>query len=97
MIVVVSVDPWEDTPASARRAIERFGLASFDWRWLLASRRRLEPVWHEFGIGVRRAAGDIEHSDAIYLIDGRGFERAGMVYPFLPTWISDDLAALGGR
>ncbi len=97
LVVVVSVNPWEDTPASARRAIERFGLASFDWRWLLGSKKRLEPVWRRFRIDVRRAAGDIEHSDALYLIDPRGFERAGMVYPFLPSWVSNDLMALGAE
>lgn len=97
LIVVVSVNPWEDTPASARRAIERFGLASFDWRWLLGSRQRLEPVWRKFRIEVRRRAGDIEHSDALYLIDPRGFERAGMVYPFLPSWVSNDLKTLAAE
>jgi protein SCO1/2 len=94
LVVVVSVNPWADTPASARRAIERFGLASFDCLWLLGSRARLAPVWHRFGIGVRRAKGDIEHTDALYLIDTHGFERVGMVYPFLPTWLSTDLTAL---
>jgi len=97
LVVVVSVNPWEDTPASAHRAIERFGLASFDWRWLLGSKKRLEPVWRRFRIDVRRAAGDIEHSDALYLIDPRGFERAGMVYPFLPSWVSNDLMTLAAE
>ena len=94
IVVVVSVNPWADTPASGRSAIERFGLASFRWRWLLGSRSRLEPVWHRYGIEVRRATGDIEHTDALYLIDAHGFERAGIVYPFLPTWISNDLKTL---
>jgi protein SCO1/2 len=93
-IVVVSVDPWADTRASADRAMRRFALAPFDWRWLLGSRERLERVWRKFRIEVRRSPTDIEHTDALYLIDARGFERAGMVYPFLPTWISDDLRTL---
>jgi protein SCO1/2 len=93
-IVVVSVDPWEDTSGSARRAIQRFGLAPYESRWLLGSKRRLEAVWRKYRIEVRRSSTDIEHTDALYLIDSRGFERAGMVYPFLPTWISDDLGAL---
>jgi protein SCO1/2 len=97
IVVVVSVNPWADTPASGHSAIKRFGLASFRWRWLLGSRSRLEPVWHRYGIEVRRGTGDIEHTDALYLIDARGFERAGIVYPFLPTWISDDLKTLAGE
>lgn len=94
VVVAVSVNPWSDTPATARSAIKRFGLAGFEWRWLLGSKAQLEPVWRKYGIEVRRSGGDIEHTDAIYLIDARGFERAGMVYPFLPTWIGDDLKAL---
>ncbi len=47
-----------------------------------------------YRIDVRRTSGDIEHTDALYLIDSRGFERAGMVYPFLPTWVSNDLHTL---
>jgi protein SCO1/2 len=93
-IVVVSVDPWEDSPGSVRRAMRRFGLAPYEWRWLLGSRRSLEAVWRKYRIEVRRSPTDIEHTDALYLIDARGFERAGMVYPFLPTWISDDLGLL---
>jgi cytochrome oxidase Cu insertion factor (SCO1/SenC/PrrC family) len=94
VVVVISINPWGDTPASARNAIERFDLAAFRWRWLLGSRARLEPVWRRYHIEVRRGSDDIEHTDALYLIDARGFERAGLVYPFLPTWISDDLKTL---
>lgn len=94
VVVAVSVNPWQDTPASARSAMKRFGLASFQWRWLLGSKARLEPVWRKYRIEVRRTKGEVEHTVALYLIDARGFERAGMVYPFLPTWVSTDLNTL---
>ncbi len=97
VVVAVSVNPWADTPGSARRAIKRFGLAPFEWRWLLGPKAALEPVWRKYGIEVRRTTGDIEHTDAMYLIDAKGFERAGMVYPFLPTWVSNDLKVLAGE
>ncbi len=97
VVVAVSVNPWEDTPASARRAIRRFGLAPYEWRWLLGSKAELERVWDKYRIEVRKATGDIEHTDALYLIDRNGFERAGMVYPFLPTWVSTDLKTLGSE
>jgi cytochrome oxidase Cu insertion factor (SCO1/SenC/PrrC family) len=96
-VIAVSVNPWEDTPASARRAIRRFGLAGFRWRWLLGSRAELEDVWLKYRIEVRRTTGDIEHTDALYLVDSNGFERAGMVYPFLPTWIGTDLKTLASE
>jgi protein SCO1/2 len=97
VVVAVSVNPWEDTAASARSAIRRFGLAGYDWRWLLGSKGQLERVWRKYRIEVRQTRGDIEHTDALYLIDRNGFERAGMVYPFLPTWISTDLRTLAGE
>lgn len=97
IVIAVSVNPWEDTPGSARRAIKRFGLAGFRWRWLLGSKSQLEPVWRKYRIQVRRTTGDIEHTDALYLVDAKGFERAGMVYPFLPNWIATDLKTLAGE
>ncbi len=97
LVIAVSVNPWEDSPGSARRAIKRFGLAGFRWRWLLGTKAQLEPVWHEYRIQVRRTTGDIEHTDALYLVDSKGFERAGMVYPFLPTWVATDLKTLASE
>lgn len=97
LVIAVSVNPWEDTPGSARRAIKRFGLSGFRWRWLLGTKTQLEPVWRKYHIQVRRTTGDIEHTDALYLVDSRGFERAGMVYPFLPTWVATDLKTLASE
>ena len=97
LVVAVSVNPWEDTRASVHEAIRRFGLAGFSWRWLMGSRAQLSRVWKKYRIFVHRTSGDIEHTDALYLIDANGYERAGMVYPFLPTWVSTDLKTLAGE
>ncbi len=97
VVVVVSVNPWEDTPGSARRAMKRFGLAGSSWRWLLGTEAQLSRVWKKYRIFVRRTSGDIEHTDALYLIDSEGYERAGMVYPFLPVWVSADLKTLASE
>jgi protein SCO1 len=95
VFVAVSVDPWADTLRSARDAIRHWGLESAgSWHWLLGSRAQLARVWNQYRVEVRRTPGDISHTDATYLIDRRGFERAGFVYPFLPGWISSDIAAL---
>jgi protein SCO1 len=94
VVLAVSVDPWADTPHSARSAMQHWGLGSSDWHWLLGSRARLAEVWRRYRVEVRRTHGDIVHTDAIYLIDSHGYERAGWVYPFLPTWVGDDLRAL---
>jgi cytochrome oxidase Cu insertion factor (SCO1/SenC/PrrC family) len=96
-VVVVGVNPWEDTPGSARRAMRRFGLAGFRWRWLLGSPARLRRVWRAYRVEVRRTAGDVEHTDVLYLLDSAGYERAAMVYPFLPGWVGDDLGVLAAE
>ncbi|HSB37593.1 MAG TPA: SCO family protein [Gaiellaceae bacterium] len=92
-LLVVSVDPWGDTPASARAAAAKWRLAG-NWHWLLGSRRELAPVWRAYRIYVRRTSGDIIHSDAVYVVDRNGFERAGYLYPFLPGPVAHDLRVL---
>jgi protein SCO1 len=98
VVVVVSVNPWRDTPESARAAVRRWGLtAGAGWHWLLGSRTELAPVWRSYRIAVRRARGQIAHTPAVYLIDRRGFERAGLLWPFPPTWPAGDLGILAGE
>jgi protein SCO1/2 len=92
-LLMVSVDPWGDTRASARVAARKWGLTG-DWHWLLGSRRELAPVWRAYRIYVKRAKGDIIHSDAVYLVDRSGFERTGYLYPFLPGSVAHDLRVL---
>ena len=92
-LLVVSVDPWGDTRVSTRAAARKWGLTG-DWHWLLGTSSELAPVWRAYRIYVRRARGDIVHSDAIYLVDRSGFERAGYIYPFLPGSVAHDLRVL---
>ncbi len=80
-LLVVSVNPWEDTAASTRLAGERYGFAG-DWHWLHGTPAQLRRIWSAYGIGVRKTPGDVNHSTAIYLIDRHGFERAGFNFPF---------------
>jgi len=98
VVVVVSVDPLGDTPGSARAAARRWGLtAGASWHWLLGSRAELAPVWASYRIAVRRVNGQIAHRPAVYLIDRRGFERAGLLWPFPPSWPAGDLRVLAGE
>lgn len=92
-LLVVSVNPWEDTAASSRAAAGRWGFAG-DWHWLRGSPAQLRPLWRAYGMEVARTAGDVNHSTAVYLIDGRGYERAGFNYPFPADQVAHDLWAL---
>lgn len=97
VVVVVSINPWEDTPGSVRRGMKRFGLAGFQWVWLMGTKKQLEPTWKRYDIYVHRVSGDVEHSSALYLVDAAGYERAGMLFPFSPGWISNDLETLASE
>ena len=79
--VVVSVDPWADTPASARTFASRAGWSG-DWHWLLGNKAALAPVWRAYSIAVKRTPGDIIHSTALYVIGPLGDLRAGYLFPF---------------
>ncbi len=98
VLVAVSVNPL-DTPASARKAARAWRLAAVaPWHWLMGSRARLAPIWHAYNIYVGRSKdGDIPHTEALILIDRRGYERSGYLYPFGQRFVTHDLAVLGGE
>lgn len=96
LLLVVSVDPGGDTPATIRRFIGRAGLAGARWHWLIGSRSQLAPVWHAYRIDVQ-PGGDIGHSGALFLLDRRGYERAGYAIPFLPNLVAADVRTLAGE
>jgi protein SCO1/2 len=94
VLVVVSVNPL-DTPASTRRAARRWGLAPLaPWYWLRGTPAQLANVWRAYRIEVRPEHGDIAHTEALYLVDRHGNERAGFLYPYLPAQLTHDLRAL---
>jgi protein SCO1/2 len=92
-LLVVSVNPWEDTATSSRSAGARYGFGG-NWHWLRGSPAQLRPIWRAYGIEVVRTASDVNHNTAIYLLDGRGYERAGFDYPFAASQVARDLRRL---
>jgi cytochrome oxidase Cu insertion factor (SCO1/SenC/PrrC family) len=95
VLVAVSVDP-ADTRTSVRRAIRSWGLAGLaPWYWLMGKHRTLAPVWRAYHIYVGpKVNGDISHTEAVYLIDRRGYERSAYLYPFAPNFVTHDLRRL---
>lgn len=94
-LVIVSVNPRGDTPASIRHAMAEWRLTGpWEWHWLRGTRPALRRVWDEYGITVHPTTNDITHGMALYLIDRQGFERAGYLFPFLPNFVQLDLQHL---
>jgi protein SCO1/2 len=93
--VAVSVDPDGDTPAAVREFSDLHDLRDH-WHYLIGPRAQLEAVWAMYGIGSFASSGAraVEHNDAIYLIDGRGRERAILHSSDPTSWLLDDLRAL---
>jgi cytochrome oxidase Cu insertion factor (SCO1/SenC/PrrC family) len=89
-VLIVSVDPAGDRPASVRRAVREWRLEP-GWHWLTGSRRQLAAVWHAYGIVVQPTTNDIVHGAAVYLVDRHGDERAGYLPPLLPNFIALDV------
>jgi protein SCO1/2 len=73
-VVVVSVHPEVDTPASIAVFATAHGLKS-GYHWLSGTKQELASVWDNYGVGVQVANGDLAHSSIIYLIDRGGAER----------------------
>ncbi len=97
VLVAVSVNP-ADTPASVRAATAEWGLARAGaWHWVMAPSARLAAVWRAYHIYVHPTAIDIVHTQALYLIDRRGFERSGYLWPYLPNFVALDMRTLAGE
>jgi cytochrome oxidase Cu insertion factor (SCO1/SenC/PrrC family) len=90
-LLIVSVNPLA-TGADAIAAARKWGITG-DWHWLLGPPEQLSPIWKAYDITVIPRLGDM-HSTAIYLVDRKGFERAGFIAPFLPQFVADDLRVL---
>ena len=90
--LAISVDPPNDTPASARKflADQR---ANGRIRFVLGKRAELRRLWSGYAITPQRITQ--EHMARITLVDARGFQRVG--YPIsqaTPERISHDLRLL---
>ena len=81
-VVSVSVNPWADSRAAFRADARKWRLGP-EWHWAAGSYALLAPVWKRYKIGVLRTKkSDVSHTEASYLVDGNGDERALFLYPF---------------
>jgi len=75
-LVVISVAPATDTPASEQAFAAEHGWSG-DWHWLSGSPDQLALVWKAYSVAVQPSPDDILHSSVLYLVDKRGYMRAG--------------------
>jgi protein SCO1 len=88
-IVAVSVNVYGNARRNLLQDVARWRLVP-QWRWAVGSGRQLASVWRRYQVGVlvttKRIAGvrvhEISHTEAAYVIDARGYERALFMWPF---------------
>lgn len=100
-IVAVSVNVYGNEQANLLDDEAKWHLVP-QWRWAVGRPRQLASVWRKYQIGVqvatKRIAGvtvhEVSHTEAAYLIDGRGYERALFLWPFRAVDVKAALANL---
>lgn len=75
LFIAVTVDPEHDTAAAVQAFATAHGLER-NFAYLVGSAAQLRSVWSAYGVRVVPDPAAPGHSDAIYLIDRKGRERA---------------------
>jgi cytochrome oxidase Cu insertion factor (SCO1/SenC/PrrC family) len=100
-ILAVSVDVYANARADLLQDVRKWQLVP-QWRWAVGRPTQLAAVWHRYHIGVnvttKRIAGNtinyITHTEAAYIIDSTGHERALFLWPFYPQDVERTLRHL---
>jgi protein SCO1/2 len=90
--LALSVDPANDTPASAKRFLRSHGVRGY-LDFLLGRRSALEPTWKAYGFAPQTEAH--EHNAYVVLIDREGRQRVGFPVDYLtPEALAHDIGVL---
>lgn len=100
-IVAVSVNPAGNAHAYLVQDAARWKLTP-QWRWGIGTESQLARVWKRYHIGVlvttKKVAGvtvhSIVHTEAAYVVDGAGYQRAIFLWPYTADAVSRTLRSL---
>ncbi len=102
-ILAVSVDVYggADSRADLLQDVRKWELVP-QWRWAVGRPADLAAVWRRYGVGVkvttRRVGGTtinyITHTEAAFVVDRSGHERALFFWPFYPQDLERTLRQL---
>jgi len=102
-IVSVSVNRWANARRYLLQDVAKWNLHT-DWHWAVGPAPALARVWRDYQIGVedapRTVAGvtvhDIAHTEASFVVDRNGNQRALFLYPFTASQVAETLKQLAG-
>jgi len=98
VILAVSVDVYADARADLLQDVREWHLVP-QWRWGVGAPAQLADVWRRYQVGVavvtKRISGTaihyITHTEAAYIVDSSGHERALFFWPFYPQDVEREL------
>jgi cytochrome oxidase Cu insertion factor (SCO1/SenC/PrrC family) len=96
-IVSVSVNRLGDNARAYRHDARAWRLTGA-WHWAVGSQPALERVWKDYSIGVSvdSKTKDVTHTEAAYLVDRNGYQRALYLWPFNANDLVRGLRSLNG-
>jgi cytochrome oxidase Cu insertion factor (SCO1/SenC/PrrC family) len=100
-ILAVSTNVYGNARAHLLQDIRKWG-AGPEWRWAVGDGAELAPVWKSYHVSVlvqtKHLAGvtvhQVLHTEAAYVVDGSGNERALFVWPFKASAVEQTLRSL---
>jgi cytochrome oxidase Cu insertion factor (SCO1/SenC/PrrC family) len=104
VILAVSVNQWGNQRAILRADMWKWHVAE-NWHWAVGPPAALRRIWAAYKIAVVDApktiqgvtVHNISHTEAAYLVDGHGDERALYVYPFRASDVEGTLRQLASQ
>jgi cytochrome oxidase Cu insertion factor (SCO1/SenC/PrrC family) len=101
-IIAVSVNRWANGRPTLRRAMKKWKVSP-SWHWAVGKPAALRGVWNAYGIGVRDdgrtidgiTVHNISHTEATYVVDRNGYERALFMWPFRAEDVKRAVQRLG--
>ena len=83
--VAISVDPWHDTPTTAKAFLQSRQV-TLPMRYLLGSLSDLTPVWNSYHMqAIEQKDGVVIHTTGVYVLDPKGNERLYLDEGFDPA------------
>jgi cytochrome oxidase Cu insertion factor (SCO1/SenC/PrrC family) len=92
-VVAVSVDPSVRSEKVLAHEASRFKWLPV-WRWAVGSKAELSRVWKQYHIVVIPTDDDIAHTEAAYIVDANGDQRALLLWPFKSADVKNALRAM---
>jgi cytochrome oxidase Cu insertion factor (SCO1/SenC/PrrC family) len=100
-IVAVSVNVRGNARANLVQDVDQWNLVP-QWRWGVGTEAQLAPVWKSYHVGVlvttKKIAGVtayyIAHTEAAYVIDANGYQRAVFLWPYSADAVTRTLRSL---